>query len=333
MDISTLIRYGLCFVMLFSQAACSNPEYQGLSNMQIKAPTKPSPIVIEDHCAFNTTTFPIDISVFAAGAYSGRKLDFQIDTSGHQATQMDVVVNHSQNPIVLMLGAYEPTIWNVSWTSESKIIAVMLSGYHKQVITGLTKETPVLISTDENKGKCGVFYVDTDRLSSLNPIARRLFKHEVDMVYLAENGQILIGKALSEQTQLMQSPLTKPEQYRQEELSGIPGLEQAVSSGILRKATLEDANAWVDTISKELPQKDIPPVAGQGVINPKRPLLLNAYVVLKPFTYPDGLFGGNSAVFFIPKGIAKPNGNQGHSTVYDFNTLSCLGSLCNRSGF
>lgn len=281
-------------------------------------------------CSFLEDIFLEDFDVFAAGEYSGRRLDFQIDSSGHSATQMDVVVNHETKPVVLMLGAYEPTIWNISWTNETKIIAVMISGYHKQVVTGLSEKTDVLVSTKENNGKCGIFYVDPDSLGSLNPIARQLFKQEIDMVYFAENGQIVVGEDLPENAKLTQSSLIKPEHYRIKELSGIPGLEQSVERGELRKATLDDANAWVDEVSKELASKDIPSVAGDKIVKPKRPLLLNAYVVLKPFTYPDGLFGGNSAVFFIPKGVTRPNGDQGHSTVYDFNTLLCTGSLCNR---
>ena len=61
-------------------------------------------------------------AVFASGGYSGRTLDFQIDQSGHQATQFDVVVNSPTKPAVLMLGAYEPSIWNISWTPKTKIV-------------------------------------------------------------------------------------------------------------------------------------------------------------------------------------------------------------------
>ncbi len=61
---------------------------------------------------------------------------------------------------------------------------------------------------------------------------------------------------------------------------------------------------------------------------PPKPPIYNAYVVLKPFTYPAGLYGGNSATFLIPKGVLKPAGNPGHSAVFDFNTLNCQGPLC-----
>ena len=131
-------------------------ENQAASQMP-SVPTVQSRISTDkSHCRFNNQ-LPNDFSLFAAGAYAGRKLNFQIDASGRHATQMDIVVNHIQKPVVLMLGAYEPTIWNMSWTSNTEIFAVMLSGYHTQVVSGLTEATKVLISTDENRGKCGIF--------------------------------------------------------------------------------------------------------------------------------------------------------------------------------
>jgi hypothetical protein len=41
-----------------------------------------------------------------------------------------------------MFGAYEPTIWNLQWTSKTKILAVMVSGYHRQVIAGIPPSYP-----------------------------------------------------------------------------------------------------------------------------------------------------------------------------------------------
>ena len=98
--------------------------------------------------------------------------------------------------------------------------------------------------------------------------------------------------------------------------------------GLLRKATAADAEAWSAAVLQNSPPRDLPPVAGQGVPRPPKPGLFNAYVVLKAFTYPSGLYGGNSATFLIPKGVPKPAGNSGHSSVYDFNALNCQGALC-----
>ena len=56
--------------------------------------------------------------------------------------------------------------------------------------------------------------------------------------------------------------------------------------------------------------------------------ILNAYVVLKQFTFPAGLHGANAAIFYVPKGVPGPAGNPGHSRVYDFNTMECTGGSC-----
>lgn len=281
-------------------------------------------------CEFAGLTLPSEFSVLAAGAYSGRKVPFQIDQSGHEGTQIDVAVNSPGKPVVLMLGAYEPTIWNIGWSQGTKVLAVLASGYHRQVIAGLGKETPALISTYDNRGPCGYFYVTSDNLGSLNPKARAVFRRPVDMVYPAVNGKVVVGDPIAAGTKLVTSVEVPPESYydKSAPIAGPAGLEDAVRNGLVRKATAADAEAWSDAVAQSSLKRDLPPVAGHGIPKPPKPSIYNAYVVLKPFTYPSGLYGGNSATFLIPKGVSKPNGNPGHSAVYDFNTLNCQGALC-----
>ncbi len=278
-------------------------------------------------CGFCDLKLPPDFSVFAAGAYSGRKLAFQIDQSGHEGTQMDVAVNSPGKPVVLMLGAYEPTVWNIGWSPGTQILAVLVGGYHRQAVAGLEKETPVLVSSYDNRGPCGYFYVTPapENLALLNPLAKRVFGRAVDMVFPANKGKVLIGEALVAGTRLVTSTATTPESFHDKTapMAGPAGVEDAVRKGLLRRATAADADAWADAVLQNSPQRDIPPVAGQGVPKPPKPPMYNTYVVLKPFTYPAGLYGGNSVTFLIPKGVPKPDGNPGHSGVYDFNTLSC----------
>lgn len=281
-------------------------------------------------CGFPELKLPADFSVFAAGAYSGRTLAYQIDQSGHEGTQIDVAVNNPDKPVVLMLGAYEPTIWNIGWSKETKILAVLVGGYHRQAVAGLDKSIPLLVSSYDNKGACGYFYVTPDNLAPLNPLSKRVFGRPVDMVYPATTGKVEIGRPLPTGATLIKSADLTPESFfdKNAPMAGPAGLEDAVHKGLLRKATPTDAQAWAEAMSQSSPKRDIPPVAGQGVPKPPKPPIYNAYVVLKPFTYPAGLYGGNSATFLIPKGVPKPGGNPGHSGVYDFNTLNCQGTLC-----
>ncbi len=287
------------------------------------------PVVQKPACAFPGLKFPADFAVFAAGAYAGRETAFQIDQSGHEATQIDVAVNSPDKPVALMLGAYEPTIWNISWSERTRIVAVLVGGYHRQAVAGLEKGTPLLNSSYDNKGPCGSFYVTLDALGPLNPLSKRVFGRPVDMVYPASKGSVVVGERLAAGTRMVASDETTVASFldKSAPLAGPAGLEDAVRRGLLRKATAADAEAWSDAVAQNS-RRDIPPVAGQGVPKPPGPPLYNSFVVLGPFTYPAGLYGGNLAYFLIPKGVPKPKGDPGHSAVYDFNTLSCQGVMC-----
>ena len=284
-------------------------------------------------CEFTNLDLPKDFAVFAAGEYSGRKLNFQIDQSGHAATQFDILVHNPDKPVALMLGAYEPTIWNISWSKQTEIVAVFATGYHRQVLAGLEPHVPTLISSYEDKGACGHFYINKRANKKLNPRARKLFGQAVDLVYPGDSsGTIHVGKSTTSKIKFLTSSATPPESYRDtsQSLAGPMGLQSAVKSGHLRRATRADAEAWVNAIVKKTQDDDVPPISGQGKPRPSPPRLFNGYVVLKAFTFPAGLYGGHSATFYVPKGVAKPSGNPGHSTVYDFNTLQCSGPSCAR---
>jgi uncharacterized protein YecT (DUF1311 family) len=283
-------------------------------------------------CGFADVRFPKDFAVFASGNYSGKETAFQIDQSGHQATRIDVRVNEPDKPVALLLGAYEPTVWNISWSAKTHIVAVLVSGYHRQAVAGLDPKVPLLNSSYDNKGACGYFYISEDHLETLNPTARRVFNRDVDLVYVAKEGEALIGDPLKAGERWLTSNKVTPESYydKTAPLAGPAGLEDAVRRGLLRVATAADAQAWVDAVAAAAPPAEqLPRIAGQqGPARRPLPMIFRAYVVLKPFVYPAGLYGGNLATFFVPKGVPAPTGNPGHSTIYDFNTLSCSGTSC-----
>src|SRR3546814_10319645 len=91
--------------------------------------------------------------------------------------------------LVLLLGAYEPTAWSLSWTNGTEIAAVLVGGYHRQVITGVPDTTPMQISTHENNGTCGAFYVGGDRSDTLAAVALRAFHHTIAHVYVATRSE------------------------------------------------------------------------------------------------------------------------------------------------
>jgi hypothetical protein len=295
--------------------------------------TKPfdAPMVATEAVSANGCAFPSlagqAFKLYAAGAYSGRKLGMQIDQSGHEAGRIDVGVNRPGESVALMLGSYDPTVWHVGWTRGTRILAVLVGGYHRQVVTGLPKGVPVIVSTYDNKGPCGYFHVAADKAPTLNPIARRAFGRGIDMLYPAAQGSVLVGVAAGGMITDASAQDDAAFRVAADMAAGEAGLAHAVSRGWLREAMQSDADAWIATRASR-PQADIPPIAGGAP--PGRMTVHNGYVVLKPFRLPEGLYGAHSATFFVPKGVPRPTGELGHSVLYDFNTLTCAGTFCER---
>ena len=264
-------------------------------------------------CEFAGLNLPQDFAVYAAGAYKGAESEGQIDQSGHQVTRFDVVVNSPERPSVLILGAYEPSIWNIGWTRGTKILAVLASGYHRQSVAGLPKETPILISTYDNKGPCGYTDIKDNSPAAVSQLSMRVFDRPVDMVHVAANGKVVVGVPLRSGDPIWTSRDVPPESIvdNNKPLAGPAGLNDAVAKGVLRPVKQEDVDAWERAGGRR------PPMA-----------MINAYVILKPFRLPAGLYGGNSATFYLLKGVAYPTGALGHSTLYDFNTMTCGGVTC-----
>ncbi|MGN6237267.1 hypothetical protein [Dyella sp.] len=280
-------------------------------------------------CRFDGLQLPPGTKVYAAGGYGGAAQSFQIDQSGHQATRMDVAVNQPSAPVVLMLGSYEPTVWNVGWSPGTRILAVLVSGYHRQVINGLPSGVPRIVSTHDNHGACPSFSLSGDRFDSLNSAARLVFGRNVDMVFAARSGKVLVSESGAEAGRLVTDRAAQAaESFRLADapLAGEAGLEEAVRKGYLREATPADARDWQMAAAAARGPGDVPPV--YGGTKPRPIAMYHAYVVQKPFTLPAGLYGAHSATFFVPKGLPRPKGTLGHSTLYDFNTLSCAGVAC-----
>ena len=275
-------------------------------------------------CEFPGLRLPADVVVLAAGNYSGRPAGFQIDDSGHEATRMDVFVHRTDKPVVLMLGAYEPAIWTVSRSEGTRLAAVFVSGYHRQAITGLDAAVPVLNSSYDNRGPCGSVYVGSNDNAQLNPAAERLFGRKVDLVYLAKDGRAVVGEPLPQGARWIVANAAAPESFRDPNAppAGQAGIRHLVGEGLLRPATATDADAWQAAVAARESSRNVPPIAGRGAPQPPRPPIEHAYVVMGPMRYPAGLFGGPLVTFYVPKGMPRPQGNPGHSNVYDFNQVA-----------
>jgi len=275
-------------------------------------------------CMFSNVKFPEEMLVYAVGGAKGRELNFQIDQSGSIARQFDVSVNSPSRPVALILRAFEPTIWNIGWTEGTKIVAVFVSGYHRQAVAGLDSAVPVLNSSRDNSGGCGFYYGTQD--NEINRISLQLFGQLAYPRFPEDkNGTIVIGEPLNSGTRLITSTAVTPSSFydKSAPLAGRAGLDEAVAKGLLRPATRADVDAWVAAVAAN-PDKGIPNWSKPDTWH-------DAYVVLKEFTFPPRL---SAPTFFIPKGVPLPKGNPGGSRVYDFDSLRfwCFTPGCPHAG-
>ena len=111
-----------CFV-IFTASSCLQVKKIDLKEKSSNE-MKYTPMSIEKKkpiCEIPNLKLPQEFTVFAAGAPSGRRIGFQIDQSGMNSTQIDVTVNYIKKPVILMLGSYDPTIWNIQWTLGTRV--------------------------------------------------------------------------------------------------------------------------------------------------------------------------------------------------------------------
>lgn len=226
------------------------------------------------------------------------------------ARRVEVKVKRKHKPIFLILSSEQETKWYVPRQPGVKISTVVLMGkgsveFDKNgpVVTKVFNRLPYEIkrlSPPLVQGWIGPAQIE------------RLFGRRPDSWRMAHKGIRFVidnNKLIGEVPQVPDPAKT-----------AAADLERAVRAGVLRRATLDDAEQWINALKRKY--------ALQNRAAPDIPAdLYNAYVVLKRFAYPEGLTGGERATFYVPKGVPEPSGDYGHSKIHDMNSvmLECRG--------
>lgn len=306
-------------------------KHASIGRPKVKIPTT---------CGFGEDLkLPEDTVVYAVGGYgNGLSLDFVIDQSGENAHLIDLVVNEPDYPVALILGQYEPTVWHIRRTPETKIVAVYLTGYHRQAASALESDVALKSSmyNDSGEGSCGYIPFWGEDKDNLDFLAIQIYgRRAEDYSAIARDGTAIAGGENFDRANLVHSRRNPPESYK---LEGVPaagraGIDEALEKGFIRPVTTADQIAWVDKITDYAPDD---PAAAEFLRrieeDPSGQYMQmiwgEAYVVVRDdFTYPPGLHGGNAGVFIIPDGVKRPKGDPGHSAIYDFKTMRCYGGV------
>jgi hypothetical protein len=271
------------------------------------------PVPVETECSQWVAKLPTDYVVYAAGAYKGQELDFTVDGSNHRAGGFDVTIHLPDRNVVLVLGAYEPSIWRVKASTATHIAGVWMSGYYPSRITGLDVDTPVLRSSQSQGGGCPAFYLTSENQQEAARAVAATMGRRIDKVILASNGRVAIGH--TELTPYYQvGNLRSFESFRDKSqpLAGDKGIEELLRSGQLRNARKSDYDLWRAANGGR--QSDYPPSSMGG-----SDILFRTYVVNRQMTIPADLYGAHSVTLIVPRGVARPQGDPGHSRILDMN--------------
>ncbi|MES2535982.1 MAG: DUF2339 domain-containing protein [Pseudomonadota bacterium] len=273
-------------------------------------------INVLDACSAFTSKLPDQYVLLAGGAYRGKNLNFPIDQSGKAATRFDVYVNEPGKNVVLALGAYEPSVWNIHLASGTNIAGLFLSGYYQQVVAGVSPATPILLSTYVSSSPCGYFYLSQENAGKADMLMKKIFGRSAQIYFIANDGRIDFGQPAPPQA-FSQSGGVTVDSYRDRNapLAGKDGLDQLMKEGKLRIATQADLDAVTRAKNREIN------VAGAAVERRSSgPFGLQAYVILAPMRFPVGLHGAHSVTFLLAPGVPTPEGNPGHSRVVNMET-------------
>jgi hypothetical protein len=244
------------------------------------------------------------------------------DRSGERAGKFDIDVNLPDRPVALLLAAYDPSVWNIRTTAETRIVGIWASGYHLPVVVGVDRNVPVLLSSREPRTPCsgGAYSV-----GAANPQSRIAFGRSAEAFYdLSKDKHVLIGAPLREGQKLMRvgPPYTLLVENTMQ-LPGEEGLRRLEQAGTIKKLTSNDYQYWIAMERACRGSLDLPRVANPLAPEAQSSPPPNSYLVVKPFRFPPGLFGANAARFYVMRGAEPPVGEPGHSTVFDANQMKC----------
>ena len=333
------------------QFTMPNGLYGGHSRSFILNPSMPLPLGDHGHCSFFgsdgtvmggvakylyrddsggrldpqlTSIFgdaPANVRILGVGMYSGQEPlgpGIQLDGSGHEVKQTDVVVNNPDEPVLLLLTCYDPIVWNIGLTEGTELAGVAVIGYHGQAVIGIDDSVPLGIST----------YVDSQGFSYLNgweaspsllTLNRRIHEFtnkDIEHIVLAasESGYFEVGHPLADEDEVVYSDDYTINDYVPDiPPAGQYGLDLLEEAGVIRQATMADIDAWIDQQSE--PFQEIAP----GIRIRTHLHAILAYVVLDAFEFPSGLYGAHSRTFLLPDGVPEPTGEPGHSRIIRLN--------------
>lgn len=301
-------------------------------------------------CSFSHQKIPIpeNVSVYAIGAKKGKPIDVSFGANRNSYV-FDLYVNSPKKPVVLILWAYEATLWKINLSEGTQLAGVIAGGYYTQIITGVSQNLPVFLTHYAGHirtvGPCRPHRFDSNDANAHNAVktyAEWVLERPVTNFHLVKNdekGEIHLGETVNNKTvfTVMNEDANSAGMiYSSSQFYKAETLTQGINNGMIRKATEMEINSWnkqrsaIDTeiyeeTLKKLGQSKADEELRKQLVreNYGPPLLIiprEAYVVLNSgYTVPLGI----EEYFILPHGTKPATGGYGRSQLMDMNTMEC----------
>ncbi|MCX8476841.1 MAG: hypothetical protein MT490_13700 [Sphingomonas sp.] len=269
--------------------------------------------------------------IIALGAYEGsQSTDLVIGGTPHETGVIAVTGSASGPPVVLILSAYEATIWDLRRFPHRRLRAILAYGYYDQAVAGVPGAIPVRFQSRGQTGACGratYAYKGGRELERLAAAVMEATGRRIDDFqggYGPSSFDIDRRAAGAPVTALDSGELRSAVAIRRDRVRpGAAGIAQLIAEGTIRPAAKTDLERLSAALTRTSPTGYLAPVHPEH-LGPR------TYVVLRPTLIPRGMYGGRSATFLLSPGIAWPTDPGSHNTYYSLADGKCRGPGCER---
>lgn len=255
--------------------------------------------------------------VVALGAYEGAEpVPVSFAGEGDEVSRIAVQGDEGGPPLVLILSAYDPVVWDFAGFPTKRLRAVIVYGYDDQAVAHLGPSTPVRFATRATgQTNCGVAihaYKQSRDLGRLRDQVRRVLGVPLQAFYGSYSPTALhvdgssfapLAPTKLDAASLMASGPLQVGGL----LPGEQGLRQLLDRGDIRPTRPSD---WAEWRRKSGDNDDT--FADDG------------YVVLRKVTLPRGMYGAHSRAFLIPANVPQPADLGSHNRYYRLRDGSCI---------
>lgn len=271
---------------------------------------------IKEACFFPELQFYTDLEILSILGDKGKPLGAAFDWRDGEVQQLDVMANHQAKPIILYLQSKRPTLWNVNYTQDTKIAAVIVSNSNyvpnAYKIVGLSSDVPVFAGT------CSRWVAfnppEFHPLKQADPQALDPLKRPMkNTLTIASSDRVVVGDGLTRSNAMMPSSIWTLESIgaaieKPEQLTGRAALEDLVRKGKLQRANANVYTRWMhDALGNwwtgGIP-KTVPPFWDGYYLYETQQLKL-----------PPGLSGPNAPVIFVHEDV-QDLGELGNTTIF-----------------